>query len=61
MALKFGRIKDQLEREHRIESIKLALMYYSAEKDSQKWTKENMKKHECQMIELLRDSYQTPI
>ena len=57
MALKFARIKDQIEREHRIESIKLALMYYSAEKDSKKWTPECMEKHEEKMKEILVKSY----
>lgn len=46
---------------YRIESIKLALMYYSAEKAPQKWMKEIMKKHEWQMIKLLYDYYQAPI
>ena len=57
LKLKFARVDDQILKENKLESIKLALMFYSAQKDASKWTIERMEMHEKLMIEILRKSY----
>ena len=57
LALKFARVKDQISKEAKLESIKLALMYYSANQNEENWTIETMKKHEELMVTILEKSY----
>lgn len=53
---KFGRIKDQIKYS-RIESIKLYYIWSQCNEEEKEWTKENMKKHQENMIQILKDSY----
>lgn len=53
---KFGRIRDQITQK-KLESIKLAIMYYEANGKSEMWTKEISKKHGEKMIEFLNKTY----
>lgn len=57
LELKFARVKDQINKDNKLESIKLALMFYSAQKDASKWTIELMEKHEELMKKVLEESY----
>ena len=57
LKLKFARVDDQILKENKLESIKLALMFYSAQKDASKWTIELMEKHKNLMIGALKKSY----
>lgn len=56
---KFARIKDQIDqiKDNKLESIKLAIMFYTANKEATNWTRELMEKHKEIMIEVLRKSY----
>lgn len=54
---KFGRIRDQISQK-KLESIKLAIMYYEANGKSEMWTKEISKKHGEKMIEFLNKTYE---
>lgn len=56
LSFKFVRVKDQIDK-NKLESIKLALIYYSANKEYKQWTKELMKKHGDLMFDFLKDSY----
>lgn len=55
---KFGRIKDQIAYS-RIESIKLYKIFKICEQGEHNWDLENMKKHQEDMLTLLRKSYST--
>jgi len=57
LALKFARVRDQISKEAKLESIKLALMYYSANQNEENWTIKTMKKHEELMVTILEKSY----
>lgn len=57
LKLKFARVDDQILKENKLESIKLALMFYSAQKDASKWTIERMEMHEKLMISFLKSTY----
>lgn len=52
--VKFGRIKQQVDN-RQLQSIKLYLMYLTAEKDGNKWDIEKMEKHQTEMIRLLEE------
>lgn len=56
LALKFARVKDQIEKKE-IQSIKLAIMYYTAKADSKNWTPTLAMKHEQKMIDFLKATY----
>ena len=56
LKLKFARVDDQILKE-KLESIKLALMFYSARKDASEWTIELMEKHKELMKKFLVNSY----
>lgn len=53
---KFGRIRDQITQK-KLESIKLAIMYYEAGGRSEEWTSEIAKKHGQRMLEILKQTY----
>lgn len=53
---KFGRIRD-LIHEGRLESIKLALMYFAADGKSENWTRGRSKEHGEKMIDFLKKTY----
>ena len=53
---KFGRIRDQITQK-KLESIKMAIMYYEAGGKSEQWTSEIAKKHGQRMLELLKQTY----
>lgn len=53
---KFGRIRD-LIYEGRLESIKLALMYFEADGKSENWTRGRSKEHGEKMIDFLKKTY----
>lgn len=57
---KFARIKEQIDqvKDNKLESIKLAIMFYTANKEAAKWTPTLMQEHEEIMIEVLEESYQ---
>lgn len=57
LSLKFARVKDQILKEKKLESIKLAIMFYTAKKESTKWTPTMMQEHEEIMIKVLEESY----
>lgn len=64
LALKFSRIESQIlgkQSEYNIDSIKLAIMYYSAGKSQEGWTYSIAQKHEEKMMEVLKVSYNKPI
>jgi len=56
LALKFARVKNQIEKNN-LESIKLALMYYSANGKSENWTVTLMKDHKDLMVKFLESTY----
>lgn len=58
LKLKFARVDDQILKENKLESIKLAIMFYTANKEAAKWTPTLMQEHEEIMIEVLEESYQ---
>lgn len=63
LALKFSRIESQIlgkQGEYNIDSIKLAIMYYSAGKSQEGWTYSIAQKHEEKMKEVLKVSYNKP-
>lgn len=53
---KFGRIRDQITQK-KLESIKMALMYYEASGRSEEWTSEVAIEHGEKMVEFLRSTY----
>lgn len=59
LGLKFARIKEQIEqiKDNKLESIKLAIMFYTANKEAAQWTPTLMQEHEEIMIEVLEESY----
>ena len=54
--MKFARIEEQINQ-NKIESIKLVLMYFSAQQKATNWTKELMEKHKKLMVEFLENTY----
>lgn len=56
VAVKFGRIKEQLER-GTLESIKLLIMYEKANMDNKGWTIDVLQRHENEMIRIIIDSF----
>ena len=56
LEMKFARIEEQINQ-NKIESIKLVLMYYSAQQKATNWTKELMEKHKELMVKFLENSY----
>lgn len=56
LSLKFSRVKDQIDK-NKLESIKLALMYYSAQKEYKNWTIKLMEYHKDLMVEFLKNTY----
>jgi hypothetical protein len=53
---KFGRMLDKIAKKD-IESIKLLLMFNTAEGKDDKWTIEKSEEHRCNMMELLMNDY----
>lgn len=53
---KFARIEEHINQ-NKIESIKLVLMYYSAQKQAMNWEIELMKKHRDLMVQFLKNTY----
>lgn len=53
---KFGRIRDHITQK-KLESIKLAIMYYEANGKSEQWTPELAKNHGDKMLDLLKKTY----
>lgn len=51
--VKFGRIKEQIERET-LESIKLYKMFLAAQEEESNWSVEVMQKHQDEMLEVLK-------
>ena len=56
VTVKFARILDQANN-HNLQSIKLYRMYLDADKSPGGWTVEKMHKHQEEMLEILRNSY----
>ena len=56
VAVKFGRIKEQIEGET-LESIKLLVMFENADKNDTKWTPDLTNTHRINMIQILVDSF----
>lgn len=56
LSLKFSRVKDQIDK-NKLESIKLAMIYYSAHGEYKEWTKDLMKSHKRLMVDVLNSSY----
>lgn len=56
LEMKFARIEEQINQ-NKIESIKLVLMYFSAQQKATNWTKELMEKHKKLMVEFLENTY----
>ena len=59
MIEKFDHVKYQIKNKC-VQSLKLLVMYYSAEQDSEKWTDELMKKHREKMVDFLSGTYEVP-
>lgn len=57
LEMKFARVEEQISKEDKLESIKLALMYYSANKKASNWTIDTMRNHEELMVKILEKSY----
>ena len=57
VTVKFARIKDQAHN-HALQSLKLYHMYLLADKNPNEWTKEVKNRHQQEMYDLLKDSYQ---
>lgn len=56
LTLKFDRIFDQIAQS-KLESIKLAMMYYCANGESKSWDQNCCKQHEKLIMKILKDSY----
>lgn len=56
LTFKFTRVKDQILKKT-LESIKLAIMFYTANKEATNWTRKLMKEHEELMKVFLENSY----
>ena len=59
LELKFARIREQIQNKS-IQSIKLLKMYIAADGSGEKWTPELAKKHQEEMLEILKSSYPEP-
>jgi len=58
VTVKFARVKDQADN-HALQSIKMYLMYLSAQKSPSGWNTDVKNKHQEKMYELLKNSYET--
>ena len=59
LEMKFARVEEQISKEDKLESIKLALMYYSANKKASNWTIQTMHDHQKFMVIFLKGTYNT--
>ena len=59
LEMKFARVEEQISKEDKLESIKLALMYYSANKKASNWTIQTMHDHQKFMVNFLKGTYNT--
>ena len=59
LEMKFARVEEQISKEDKLESIKLALMYYSANKKASNWTIQTMHDHQKFMVDFLKGTYNT--
>lgn len=56
VGVKFGRVKDHIDRSE-LQSLKLLAMYQAANRDGSNWTQTTAKEHESRMIKILLDSF----